>query len=437
MRENYGKINSMKNTVEMRNILLSVFSLLLLQATVYSNDAVVVEEKIQDGAILLRDNIIRENNIENSTIEEILPNKYTIIKTISNYSPIRENADVNAKRFSHLKKGATIFADDSNEDFYRVDLGLNKPYWIEKKYVDVSSSTNQKELPEIKDIILSDTDKYYTIKVKTPILTAYNEIEKTDKSLEFILYDVIFDEKSLKAKGKSEANFDISKDEFNNLKILYSSKYILTGHDVEKTPDGLLIKIKKPFSVSKKHPLKGITIAIDPGHGGGDSGACANGLREKDINLQVSKILSEKLKDEGAKVYLTREDDVDVDLYDRIDFAKINNADFLISIHQNSLPNRANVDKKHGVGVYYYNKEAYKLANEIQKSLVEGTEFRDDGVNFASFALTRSSLPVCILVECGYIIHKEEAKKLSDAEFQKLLSDYLIKGIKNYLVENF
>lgn len=421
----------------MKNILLSVLSLLILQAAVYSNDDIIIEDKIQDNAILLRDNIIRENNMQDSTIEEILPNKYTIIKTINNYSPIRENADVNAKRFSHLKKGTTIFADDSNEDFFRVDLGLNKPYWIEKKYVDISSSANKKELPEIKDIVLSDTDKYYTIKIKTPVLTAYNEIEKTDKSLEFILYDVVFDENVLKAKGKSDADFKISKDEFNNLKISYSSKYLLTGHDVEKIPDGLLIKIKKPFDVSKKHPLKGITVVIDPGHGGNDFGACANGLREKDLNLQISKILSEKLKDEGAKVYLTREDDIDVDLYDRIDFAKINNADFLISIHQNSLPNPANVDKKHGVGVYYYNKEAYKFASEVQKSLVEGTEFRDDGVNFASFALTRSAMPVCILVECGYIIHKEEAKKLSDAEFQKLLSDCIMKGIKNYLAENF
>lgn len=420
----------------MKNIFLILLALILFQATAYSNNDIIIDDT-KDSATILRDNIIKENEAKNEQLKDILPNRYTIIKTINNYSPIREKADVNAKRFSHLKKGATIFADEDNKDFYRVDLGLNKPYWIEKKYVSPTTTAPNKELPKINKITLSDTDKLYTVRIKTPILTAYNEIEKTEKDLDFILYDVILDEENLKIEGKSQADIKISKDEFNNLKISYSSKYLLTGHDVEKTDDGLLIKIRKPFDISKRKPLKNLIFVIDAGHGGNDSGACANGLKEKDINLQISKILAEKLEEDGAKVYLTRDDDINVDLYDRIDFAKIKEADFLISIHQNSLPNRANVDKKHGVGVYYYNKEAYKLALEIQKSLVEGTSFRDDGVNFASFALTRSANPICILVECGYIIHKEEAKKLSDPEFQKILSEYLTKGIKNYLHENF
>ena len=71
--------------------------------------------------------------------EEIPVNdlKYTVIKTNNNYSPVRVDASVNAKRFSHLKSGSLLYADYSNNDFYRVDLGLDKYYWIEKKYVEV------------------------------------------------------------------------------------------------------------------------------------------------------------------------------------------------------------------------------------------------------------------------------------------------------------
>lgn len=377
-------------------------------------------------------------NASFANVEEAvkLQDKYTVIRTISNYSPIRDGANVNAKRFSHLKSGARIFSDSENDDFYRIDLGLGKYYWIEKKYVDVVKTSDKKELSKIKSIQFDGNDEFYTIKIKTPELTAYNEIETSDKSLDFILYDVVLDEDNLDIKGDKK-NFEISKDEYENLKISYSSKYPLTGHDVQVTKDGLILKIKKPFKINRKKPLTGIKIMIDPGHGGKDSGACANGLKEKDINLQVSKAFAKKLEDEGAKVYLTREDDIDVDLYDRIDLAKEKGADFLISIHQNSLPDRKKVNEKHGVGVYYYNKETYELAKAVQKSLVFGTEFRDDGVNFASFALTRSPYPLCILVECGYIIHPDEAKKLSDSEFQKLLADYMIDGIKNYLTENF
>lgn len=363
--------------------------------------------------------------------------QYTIIKTTHNYTPIREEADVNAKRFSHLKKGTTVFADEILEDFFRVDLGLDKYYWIEKKYADIDSTAETKETPVINKIKFFEDDKFYKIKIKTPVITPYNEVETSTNSLDFILYDVVFDKNNLDIKGEINADFKISKDKFDNLKISYSSNFPLTGHEVVALDNGLLLKLKKPFKISEKNPLKNITVVIDPGHGGLDPGAVAFNLKEKDINFQISNILKNKLIKKGANVYLTRKDDTDTDLYERIDFAKEKGADFLISIHQNSLPNPQNVDKKHGVGVYYYNKEAYPLASEIQKSLVEGTGFMDDGVNFASFALTRAQNPICILVECGYIIHEEEAKKLSDPSFQKLLSDYLIKGLENYLTDNF
>ena len=52
--------------------------------------------------------------------------QYTIIKTTNNYVPLRDGASDNAKRFSHLEKGVKIFADEYKNNFYRVDLGLDK-----------------------------------------------------------------------------------------------------------------------------------------------------------------------------------------------------------------------------------------------------------------------------------------------------------------------
>ena len=55
----------------------------------------------------------------------------------------------------------------------------------------------------------------------------------------------------------------------------------------------------------------GIIIAIDPGHGGSDSGAVANGLREKDLTLEVSLALKEELESyDGVTVVMTRSTDV-------------------------------------------------------------------------------------------------------------------------------
>ncbi|MDQ7055722.1 MAG: N-acetylmuramoyl-L-alanine amidase [Persephonella sp.] len=82
-------------------------------------------------------------------------------------------------------------------------------------------------------------------------------------------------------------------------------------------------------------------IVIDPGHGGKDPGAIANGLVEKDVNLKIARKLKEILeKDPRFKVYLTRNSDRYIKLYDRTVFAVKKKADLFISIHCNSSPTK-------------------------------------------------------------------------------------------------
>ena len=80
--------------------------------------------------------------------------------------------------------------------------------------------------------------------------------------------------------------------------------------------------------VPPAHAANGIIIAIDPGHGGSDPGAVANGLREKDLTLAVSLALKEELESyDGVTVVMTRETDVrpsenlSTDLSSRVDTA--------------------------------------------------------------------------------------------------------------------
>ena len=96
-------------------------------------------------------------------------------------------------------------------------------------------------------------------------------------------------------------------------------------------------------------------VVIDAGHGGHDTGACDNGVKEKDINLAVAKALQADIqkKIKGAKVVMTRSNDTFVTLQGRADIANKNRADLFISIHTNSVdaknPNRKNVT---GTSVY-------------------------------------------------------------------------------------
>ena len=104
---------------------------------------------------------------------------------------------------------------------------------------------------------------------------------------------------------------------------------------------------KKTFQQSKLSK-KRRTIIIDPGHGGKDPGTSYQGkLNEKDIVLNFSKVLKEKLINDGYRVFLTREIDKFIKLNDRVEFAKKKGADLFISIH-------ADASKKIMLEVFQY-----------------------------------------------------------------------------------
>ncbi len=84
-------------------------------------------------------------------------------------------------------------------------------------------------------------------------------------------------------------------------------------------------------------PLKDKTIVIDPGHGGEDPGAIGPGdIHEKDVVLAMSLHLRKLLTAEGAKVIMTRTEDIDVDPYERPKVEHIAETDFFISVHANA-----------------------------------------------------------------------------------------------------
>ena len=354
--------------------------------------------------------------------------KYAVIEAKSDYSPIRVAPDVNAARFSHIRKGFVLYADKQNKDFYRVDLGLDKPFWIEKKYSDVQAVIENKHIVEIDEIKFSEDKDKYEIFIPANIQNAYSFKEVPDGLL-FCLYDVKV--KGLTIKDKRGA-FSVIPVDNNILKIKYITP-ALFGYDVIPHKKGLVVQIKKIPKINRKKPLKGIKVALDAGHGGLESGVCANGLEEKDVNLKIAKQMKKALSKKGAKVYMTRKKDKYVPLYDRVAFANKKEADILISIHQNSLPNPKDVIYMHGAGTYYYNEQSKSLAQNIQKEVLKFSKFRDDGVNYASFALTRPTSPVSVLLECGYLIDKNEAQKLSDKKFQKGYSKAFADGVENYL----
>lgn len=102
---------------------------------------------------------------------------------------------------------------------------------------------------------------------------------------------------------------------------------------------------------SRPQPLR---VAIDPGHGGIDSGATAEGLREADLMLAFARELTEKLIRAGFEVVLTRRKDEFVGLEARMTEARASGADLFISLHADALPD----GQAAGASVFIWNSQA-------------------------------------------------------------------------------
>lgn len=107
-------------------------------------------------------------------------------------------------------------------------------------------------------------------------------------------------------------------------------------------------------------------IFIDPGHGGKDSGAYANGIKEKDINLIVALRVRDILQAKGHTVFMSRETDVTVDLNYRAVLERKANVDYFCSIHHNA-GGGTGYEVIHSIYKGKGQELAYKIAEEFDK----------------------------------------------------------------------
>jgi len=174
-------------------------------------------------------------------------------------------------------------------------------------------------------------------------------------------------------------------------------------------------------------------IVIDTGHGGHDSGATGTLAKEKDIALKASLELERQLKQLGFKVYMTRDDDTYVELYDRADIANDLNADLFVSIHINAHTN----SEASGVEVLHASQSTsggMGLADDIQNYLVKDLNAIDRGIVYRpNLVVLRETKMPSVLAELGFISNASDQSKLMTPSYIEKAAGAIVKGIKAYL----
>lgn len=174
-------------------------------------------------------------------------------------------------------------------------------------------------------------------------------------------------------------------------------------------------------------------IIIDPGHGGQDPGTIGiGGLREKDIVLPISLDVTERLRQQGIEVRMTRDSDYFVSLKGRTDFANNTNASLFVSIHANAI-NMSRPDVN-GLETYYY-QDGRRLAEVVHWNILNNINIKNRGIRRARFYVLRHSSMPAVLVEVGFVTGAEDAPKLKNPTHRSQMADAIVKGILQYIKE--
>ncbi len=352
--------------------------------------------------------------------EKLIPYDASIIVT-EEEAPLRKTPY--GDRLTPVKKGMICQAEGVLNNHFKVKYGDGYAYILQNfaKPADEPAIANQ----IVDKITFHEGQKYVYVNIplSQPVLA---KIENKENIITLRLNNTKFYPNRIKENPKFIKAYTFDENSFS---IVMNAKNI-NGYDYYYEHGKFVLKIRKPFT----NYIEGKIIVIDPGHGGKECGAIGpTEVPEKDLNLKISKYLKEELIKAGAHVYMTRENDEYVDLYDRVEFAKKKNADALISIHNNALPDGQNPYITHGTETYYFQPQSKVLAQSVQKNLIEANGFNDLGVKYGSLVLTRPTTPVSILVEVGFMINPYEYEELLKPENQQ---KYAV-GIKNGIVEYF
>ena len=210
----------------------------------------------------------------------------------------------------------------------------------------------------------------------------------------------------------------------------------IEGYYVESTSNGIVLNIKKRITVkNSEKPLSGITIMIDPGHGGSDSGAVGPlGLKyaEKTINLNMSLKLRSELEQLGAKVSMTREKDVYLSLEERLSASRKSKPDMFISIHANSMNDDVDISKIHGFSVFYRETHSKLLSQKIYDKVINDLGRNKHGVNNRNFYVVRGKWAPSLLIESGFVPNPYEFEWLVDDNHQQVLASTIARAISEY-----
>lgn len=203
------------------------------------------------------------------------------------------------------------------------------------------------------------------------------------------------------------------------------------GYSISYVNSSLVVRVKRQ---PDRLRIKDLKIAIDAGHGGSATGAVGStaGIQEKEYTLIFAKELEKLLTKKGAKTFMTRDEDKDVEMVDRLMMLREEDPNLLISLHLNSSSNK----NAKGTSTYYRHIGFRPLTEAILKRMLDLNLNEFGNIGSFNFSLSGpTEYPNC-LVEIAFVSNEDDEKRIMDPKFHKQVAEQVYKGIKDWLKES-
>lgn len=201
-----------------------------------------------------------------------------------------------------------------------------------------------------------------------------------------------------------------------------------------------IVKVRRLPVIDPGAPLRGLLIAIDPGHPGiqgqapGATGPTS--LREREAVIPVAHRARQLLVERGANVLMTKtQANEAVDLNLRPTMARRASVHALVSIHYNAFPDGVNPFENNGTSTYSLHRQSGRLAELTQQAMLRNMHLRDLRARRSNFAVVRPSWFPAILTEGAFMMLPDQEHAMKTAEYQDAYARSIVEALEQFFRE--
>lgn len=335
-------------------------------------------------------------------------------------------------KMGYLNEGIVLKVTGEIYNLYRVQLSENRFAFVSKD--EVRPTTKMTRTVNTNNMSVFNNGKSDRISISLPDRLPYVTWTQQDPTVINVdIYGAMNNSNWITQRrdlGMIEyVNAEQVESDLFRLVVKLKEKYSW-GYSVNYNGNTLQIDVKHaPENVG----IKGMVIGLDAGHGGPKSyGAVgATGLKEAEVNLSIVFELKKILEEKGARVVLSRKEDIGVDMSDRKKTFLDNNIDLMISIHNNAGGSPL---VPMGTSTYYKHIVNRELAACLLDRMLELEGVGNYGLtgNF-NFSLNAPTEYPNALVECLFMSSLPDEEMLADPSYHKKIAQKVALGLEDYL----